>query len=247
MRPPVSLAEQDRLPHGDTRAAGVVLSRRESGASAAKSLDLLIFLSGIGALRAEAPGGASGRRFGGGTEPMVWGEFVVYQGRRKIVVRSVDVREDFLAVRRSRAALREAAEWHALAARRLAPFSQDDRLLSLLFGSMKHLAAGAPPSAAGVRFLWRWANIWGTAPSMASCASCGRDLLTDDAPSTLSRDGALCASCARGGTHGSSIAPGILRAAHSCATSAPKIFIASPPQIAPPDAAALKSWLVSFL
>lgn len=160
---PIDLAISERLPQGLASAAGVVLRRRDSGAS----FDLLLLLRGHGATWVGAPGAASSRgRFGGGAEPMSWGEFSLYQSRRRLYAKSVDLREDFIAVRRSRAALAVAMGWHSLLARRLPLGAENDKVMSLLFGSMKNLTSGADPAAADVRFLWRWANVWGVAPPL---------------------------------------------------------------------------------
>lgn len=189
----IDLGVEERLPQGSTNATGVVLKRRDVGA---KSHDLLLLLHGIGAVWVTAPGAASSKnRFGGGIEPMVWSDLVLYQSPRRLYVKSADAREAFFSVRRSRARLTAAIAWHKLAALRIPLLLPNDQLMSLLYGSMKNLASGAPPSLCTARFLWRWANLWGTAPEMACCASCGA--VPERGESfALASDGVLCPRCA---------------------------------------------------
>lgn len=146
-----------------------------------------------------APGAAASRsRFGGGSEPMVWGDFVLYQSPRRLYAKSVDVREDFLDVRGSRRRLEVAMMWHRDIALHLPIGVADDRLLSLLYGSMKNVASGVPPFVADVRFRARWASLWGSAPDFRSCCSCGEALsFADGARVSLHRDGPMCERCAR--------------------------------------------------
>jgi len=90
-------------------------------------------------------------------------------------------------------------KWCGELARRLPPGMENDALLSLLWGSMKNLRAGADPVLLDLRFIWRWANIWGVAPPLDICSACGRPLPDRDASNAgdaaLSRDGVVCAAC----------------------------------------------------
>lgn len=193
--------DRDSLPQGAHKARGVVLRRRDGSAGASKSLELLLFLSSLGAMWVGAPGaGGAKNRFGGGTEPMMWGDFELYQSPRKLYLKGVDVREDFWSVRGSKASLTTALDWHGKIAKKISLATENDALLSLLYGSMKNLASGASPQLADVRFAWRWANIWGVAPPLDFCASCGKNFFgggTDDFV-YLSTDGVLCERCGAG-------------------------------------------------
>lgn len=186
----------DRLEQGNYRAAGVVLRRRESGGKAG-SQDLLLFLQDCGALWVGAPGADGAKnRFGGGTEPMVWACFDLYQSPRRLYLKGVDVREDFLSLRRSRRALLTAVGWCGKLAEHLPAGHEDNGLLSLLWGSMKNLAAGADAALCDLRFAWRWSNLWGTAPQLENCCRCGRGLSDAGGASfVLSRAGLLCSRC----------------------------------------------------
>jgi DNA repair protein RecO (recombination protein O) len=127
---------------------------------------------------------------------MIWGDFLLYKSPRRIYLKGVDVREDFFGVRSSRQTLRTALGWCGELSKRLTPGTPNDSLLSLFWGGMKNLAAGVPPNIADARLLWRWCNIWGVAPDILSCVSCGAGLTGEPGGARLSPDGALCAACA---------------------------------------------------
>jgi DNA repair protein RecO (recombination protein O) len=174
----------------------VVLRRR---AGSVKTQEVLIFLVSHGVLWVGAPGAnGSKNRFGAGIEPMMWGEFELYQSPRRLYLKGVDVREDFWSVRRSRGSLMTAVSWCGELASRLPYGAQCDNLLSLLWGSMKNLAVGLDPLLLDVRFAWRWGNLWGVAPALDICSSCGRDVLpAPDGFVHRSSVGLLCDDCRR--------------------------------------------------
>jgi DNA repair protein RecO (recombination protein O) len=181
------------LIQGNHTASGVVLRRRESP----KSQELLLFLSSLGAVWVSAPGaGGPKNRFGAGTEPMMWGEFTLYQSPRRLYLKGVDIREDFWNIRKSPRTLRTAIKWCGEIVSRLLPGAQSDDLLSLLWGCMKNLSCGLDPTLLDIRFAWRWGNLWGLAPQLDSCSSCGA-AIDDKSPSALRRtsDGILCGKC----------------------------------------------------
>ncbi|MDR1965354.1 MAG: DNA repair protein RecO C-terminal domain-containing protein, partial [Synergistaceae bacterium] len=179
----------DSLPHGDHRSDGVVLSRRDRSP---KSRECLIFMRGRGALWVGTPG-AERNRFGGGTEPMTWGTFALYQSPRRLYLKSVDIAEDFLEARGSRRKLMCAVKWCRELASRLPAGHENDHLLSLLWGSMKNLAFGMNPMLLDMRFAWRWGKIWGVSPSFAQCSGCGAPLASSPAAKTSS--GFFCGDC----------------------------------------------------
>jgi recombinational DNA repair protein (RecF pathway) len=64
---------------------------------------------------------------------------------------------------------------------------------------MRNLACGIDPALLCVRFAWRWGNLWGTAPSLDSCSSCGRSIYDDCGGVVLrARTGLLCDRCVSG-------------------------------------------------
>ena len=87
------------IPQGFLRQTGVVLRR---DVSAEGNVSLYLLLKGTGPVWASAPGAGKGRiRFGGGVEPLTWGIFNLYKGARKFYLKSVEVKEDFWALRSS--------------------------------------------------------------------------------------------------------------------------------------------------
>ena len=184
---------------GLLKASGVVLARSQMGEG---GLWLTLFLKGQGLLRASAPGAERGRvRFGGGTEPFVWGAFHLHRGRGGgLYLSGVDVADDMLPLRRRPEALLVAVGWSKLLTRRLMPGHPDDGLLANLYWNMRLLCVPhVPPEAAEWRFLWRWLAEWGLAPDMGRCLRCGRGLILPDAPpdqrAAWTGEGLVCSAC----------------------------------------------------
>ncbi|MDR2180269.1 MAG: recombination protein O N-terminal domain-containing protein [Synergistaceae bacterium] len=164
----------NQKPVGFRSASGVVLSRRIVGEG---DLLLTLFLKGMGMTFASAPGAAGGKvRFGGGTEPMVWGVFGLYQGKgeegRKYL-KSVDIADDMLKLRTSARALFMAVGWAKLLTRHLMEGHPADDLLANLYWNMKLLNEGEiSAEVLEWRFIWRWLKSWGLAPELAEWADC---------------------------------------------------------------------------
>lgn len=130
-----------------------------------------------GICTATAPGAQTGRvRFGGATEPLVWGFFDLYQGPRKLTLRSVEVKEDFFSLREKAASLKVSLSWSALLLHFLPSGLPCDELLVLFWNALDGLTKGAAPSLVEWRFLWRWLHVWGSAPDLVHCPSCGKIL-----------------------------------------------------------------------
>ncbi|MDR1916439.1 MAG: DNA repair protein RecO C-terminal domain-containing protein [Synergistaceae bacterium] len=183
----------ERLPQGNHRASGMVLRRRDISG---KNQELLLFLNGFGAMWVSAPGSGRSNRFGGGTEPMTWGVFDLYQSPRRIYLKGVDIREFFWGVRKSKRSLDTAVKWCIELSSRLPTGHESDSLLSLLWGSMKNLSAGVNHLLIDARFAWRWGNLWGLAPSLDLCQCCGRAIdITSSNMTAMSRDGFVCGAC----------------------------------------------------
>ncbi|MDR2523394.1 MAG: recombination protein O N-terminal domain-containing protein [Synergistaceae bacterium] len=159
-------------------ASGVVLGRRMVGEG---DLLLSLFLKGIGLTSASARGAAMGKvRFGGGTEPLVWGVFTLYLGRGgKKHLKGVDVADDMLPLRGRPEVLFAAVHWVKLLRRRLmevtvdSPSHPSDGLLANLYWNMKLLCSPQiPVEAVEWRFLRRWLKDWGLAPALSQWADC---------------------------------------------------------------------------
>jgi DNA repair protein RecO (recombination protein O) len=184
---------EERLPQGDHRAEGVILLRREESP---KSSRCMLLLRGMGVVWVSAPGG--GGRFRGGTEPFTWGNFLLYQSPRSLYLKNVEIAEDFLSVRQAAPTLMCAARWHKELSRRLMPGHEEDALISLFWGSMKNLSRHLSPLLLDIRLAWRWANLWGVAPSLDQCPECGSPLAVANVDSiSTSPAGFLCETCAQ--------------------------------------------------
>ena len=131
---------------------------------------LTLFLKGSGMIFVSARGGGAGKvRFGGGTEPLMWGAFSLYEGRGgRRHLKSADTADDMLKLRSCSEALFTAIRWAKLMMRRLPPEHPSDELLANFYWSMKLLDRGFPAAAAEWRFLWRWLKNWGLAPDLSA-------------------------------------------------------------------------------
>lgn len=175
-------------------ATGVVLRRKDTP-SGDRRVSLL--LQGIGPVWASVPGGARGSvRFGGATEPFVWGNFHLYRSPHRLHLRDVDVKAHFWNLRRVPGGLRKALAWDILLGRHLLPGCACDELLPVFFWALRFLEAGVPGEMAEWRFLWKWLRIWGRAPDLERCARCGAPLGTG----VWDRDGEgfSCLACVPG-------------------------------------------------
>jgi len=145
-------------------AVGTVLRRR---ISAEGDISLDLFLKEFGRISVYARGGGRGSvRFGGATEPFVWGNFDLYKSGKgsRLILRAVDVKYDALKLRNSKEVILTAFNWIKMLLTYLEEGRADDKVLSCLFWSLKLLENGVPVEIADWRFVWRWLNIWGLAP-----------------------------------------------------------------------------------
>ena len=154
------------FPQGYHSVAGTVL-RRKISAEGDMVLDL--FLKGVGRLPAFARGGGRGSvRFGGATEPLVWGDFELYKSGkgRRLILRSVEVKYEAFALklRNSKDVILTALSWIKMLIMYLEEGRADDKVLSCFYWGLKLLEEGVPVEVADWRFVWRWLKIWGLAP-----------------------------------------------------------------------------------
>ena len=143
-------------------AKGVTLSREFSGES---KLWVCLFLQGEGIVS------LSSKNFKGDSEPFIW---AVYSFRKisrnaKYFVDDIDVKDDMLALRRSRETLITASKWAELLAKYMPHEQPDDDLLKVLYWNMKLLThPSVPYDAVNWRFLWQWIELWGLAPDVVN-------------------------------------------------------------------------------
>ena len=145
-------------------AVGAILRRK---ITAEGDIVLDLFLKELGRLPVYIRGGGRGSiRFGGATEPLVWGEFELYKSGKggRLILRSIEVKYDALKLRNSREVILTALSWLKLLLMYLEEGRADDKVLSSFFWGLKLLEDGVPVEIADWRFVWRWLNIWGLAP-----------------------------------------------------------------------------------
>ncbi len=189
---------------GYLKASGAVL-RRVDSPEGERRVHLL--LKGLGPVWAGAPGAARGKgRFGGATEPLVWGVFSLYKGPRRLYLRDVEVREDFWNLRKVPQALRRAVAWSRLISRNSLEAHSCDALVALFFWSLRNLEVGADDEVAEWRFLWKWLRSLGIAPRLDRCVGCGKVL----ARAIWTDDALLCRECV-GQMTGRSVEGALLR------------------------------------
>ncbi|MEA3507304.1 MAG: DNA repair protein RecO [Synergistota bacterium] len=181
----------DRLvAQGLHRARGVVLKRKDFPGG---DRMLYLLLEDFGLIRVVAPGAARGKmRFGGATEPLVWGIFHLYRSASRFYLRDVDVRRDFLELRRCGVTMLKAAEWAGMIARHTLEGHECNSLISLFFWGLSNLAdKDVPVAAADLRFILKWLRLWGLCPDLSRCAGCGSNIHNG----RLIGETLLCLSC----------------------------------------------------
>lgn len=162
------------MKQGFYKLTGVVLRRRETSEG---DIRLYILFRKHGPLWVIAPGAARGRRrFGGGTEPLIWGYFGCYQSPKQLYLREIEVKEDLWEIRKDPGKLERAMNWARLLVEHLLPGYPCDEVLSVFYDSLYLLDKGLDGSLLEWRFLYRWMKNWGVAPDIWHCSSCGEKL-----------------------------------------------------------------------
>ena len=189
----IAAYEIEKLPQGYYAKSGTVLKRKDS---LKEGQSLLLFLRDLGPRWVSAPGAASGKsRFGGATEPMMWGEYTLYQSPRFLYLKEAEVREDFIALRSEPRKLMAALEFYRRMSQVVITAHESDQLLRVLWSAMTLLRDGAPAEAAEFRYNWRLLNALGLAPSLRNCVKCGSRF---DGGASWSEDGLVCGRCSGG-------------------------------------------------
>ncbi|MBQ3347212.1 MAG: hypothetical protein IJG51_02480 [Synergistaceae bacterium] len=141
-------------------AKGVTLSREISGES---NLWVRLFLEGEGVVSLRS------MNFKGDSEPFVWAIYHFQKNSKnaKYYVRDIDVKDDMLALRRSRETISTAFKWAELLEKFMPHEQPDDELLGNLYWNMKLLTQPSVPYyVPDWRFLWQWIELWGLAPDI---------------------------------------------------------------------------------
>ncbi|MDT8283935.1 MAG: DNA repair protein RecO [Thermovirgaceae bacterium] len=166
---------ESRAGQGLLRQRGVVLRRKDSPEG---NRSVYVLMENEGPMWLLAPGAARGKvRFGGSTDPLVWGTFHVYRGPNRCYLRDVDVRRDFWSLRASSQKIRQAVKWSVSLVRHTLPGHACDDLLPVFFWSLSLLEEpGIRDDLSDWRFYWRWLRSWGLAPDLNRCQGCGVSL-----------------------------------------------------------------------
>lgn len=154
------------MPNNNEKNSGVILARSRTGES---GLKLILFVKDQGIIYALAPGAVGERtRFGGGTEPFVWGVFSFRTGKNNgIYLTDIDIVDDMINLRRRPEAILTAVKWTRLLKRYFISSHPDNDLLANLYWNMKILCdEKIPAEVADWRFMYRWLMLWGIAPDI---------------------------------------------------------------------------------
>ncbi|MCD8232860.1 MAG: DNA repair protein RecO [Cloacibacillus porcorum] len=181
-----------RLPQGHYSKTGTVLLRRDSSR---EGQSILLFMREFGPRWVSAPAATGKNRFGGSTEPLTWGEFLLYQSPSKLYLQGAEVKEDFLSLRQSPAALLCALRIYRRTSKEAPADCENDALLRMLWSSLVQLREKCPPYIVELRFTWKLLNLMGIAPSLDLCVECG-GLLTEGG--WLTQAGMCCRRCSQG-------------------------------------------------
>lgn len=188
---------ESRAGQGLLRQRGVVLRRKDTPEG---NRSVYVLLENEGPVWLLAPGAARGKvRFGGSTDPLVWGTFHVYRGPNRCYLREVDVRKDFWSLRALPQRIRKAVEWSVSIARYTLPGHPCDDLLPIFFWSLCLLEAPEiREDLSDWRFYWRWLRNWGLAPDLNRCHACG----STHTDAIFSGESLFCENCGQNNGQG---------------------------------------------
>jgi len=159
---------------GFHKLTGVVLRRQETSEG---DIRLYVLFREYGPMWVVAPGAARGkRRFGGATEPLIWGYFGCYKSPRQLYLREIEVKEDLWEIRHDPGRLERAMTWARLLVEHLLPGYPCNEVLAAFYDSLFLLDKGLDSDMLEWRFLYRWMKNWGVAPDILHCSSCGEKL-----------------------------------------------------------------------
>lgn len=181
---------ENKSGQGILKNRGVVLRRSDTPEG---NRSVYVLLENEGPVWLLAPGAARGKvRFGGSTDPLVWGTFHVYRGPNRWYLRDVDVRKDFWSLRSSSIRIRQAVRWAGSILGNTLPGHPCNDLLPVFFWSLSLLEnPRVREDLAGWRFYWRWLRIWGMAPDLERCRLCG----SVPGRAVFSGEGLSCEKC----------------------------------------------------
>ena len=151
-------------------SSGVILSRKIYGDN---TYYLTLFLKHYGILNATV----KSHSYSGDKEPFIWAVFKLRKKSRSknYFIEDTDIKDDMLALRKSREQIMTALKWCRLIIKHLEPSQPDDALLNNLYWNMKLLCeVYIPPEILDWRFIWGWLNVWGLTPDINTFLSSKR-------------------------------------------------------------------------
>lgn len=185
--------DNDKLRQGYYSYVGTVLLRKDSTAT---GQSVLLFLRDLGPKWVSAPGARGKKaRFGGATEPMVWGEFTLYQSPKWLYLQGGEIKEDFIGIRCEPKKLIAAMRMYKRVAKTLMEGAESNKILNALWSAMVLLDGDCPVRAVEFRFTWKLLKRCGFAPSLTECSECCTRL---DGDYRWGENGLLCANCTSG-------------------------------------------------
>ncbi|MEG1502228.1 MAG: DNA repair protein RecO [Synergistaceae bacterium] len=181
---------KDNLDQGDYTLTGTILKRKDSIKS---TQSLLIFLKDIGPRWISAPSSTGKNKSSSITEPLIWGNFNIYQSPSKLFLKSIDIKQDFLTIRSDIKKLKTAIELYKITINNVYLNHESNDMLKILWNAMLQINESAKPEYIKFRFIWKLLKIIGRAPSLLCCSKCGSPITS----STLSwdEDGLICSRC----------------------------------------------------
>ena len=182
----------EKLNQGYYKQSGTVLRRSDS---LKEGSSVLLFLRDLGPRWVSAPQSSGKSRFGGGTEPLVWGVFDLYQNPSRLYLQGALIKEDFLMLRKDSGKLLAATRLYKNVQKALITACPNNAALNILWNAMLLLSLNCSPDAVEFRFYWRLLNSAGLSPSLYACTVCGG--LVRGA-CVFADDGISCPSCGKG-------------------------------------------------
>ena len=152
---------------------------------------MLVFLADIGKTWIFVQGRGH-NRFLGATEPINWGEFCLYKNSRGLFAKSIDIKNDFLSLRRNATSLYLATRIYTLLCDKLPLEIENNSLLRSLYDTLALIDEGANGEVTFFRFLVKFLASYGVMPSFNVCGNCG-NVISDTA--FLSNRGVFCSRC----------------------------------------------------
>jgi len=128
-----------------------------------------------------------------GTQPFVFGEFHMIEGRNSYTLRSVEIEETFYNIRNDMNTLAYGLYMLEVIGSVIQEMDPNEELLRLLYVSLMALKTGSQKgNVVRTVFEFRSMNSLGFAPDLSGCMECGE---TDSSFALSTKGGLICKSC----------------------------------------------------